>query len=65
MNSVVQMGKAIVAGLGVAMTGLQPTYGKYAWFIVLPALYTFVATYMSAPAITPIVTAKSVSGAVS
>ena len=48
-----QFGKAIVAALGVAMVSLEPQYGKYAWYVAIPAIYTALATYMSAPAILP------------
>lgn len=48
-----KFGKALVAGLGVAMVSLQPEYGKYAWYVAIPAAYTTLAVYMSAPAIFP------------
>lgn len=53
MKSVMQFGKAIMAGLGVAIVSLYPTYGHQGWFIALPAVYTALATYMSAPSILP------------
>ena len=48
-----QFGKAIVAALGVAMVALEPQYGRYAWYVAIPAVYTGIATYMSAPTILP------------
>jgi len=51
-----KFGKAFMAGLGVAMVSLYPTYGHDAWYIALPAIYTALATYMSAPSILPTTT---------
>jgi hypothetical protein len=46
-------GKAIMTALGVIIVSLQPEYGKYAWFVALPATYSAVAVYMSAPNVLP------------
>lgn len=63
MNALLQkIGKALTAGLGVAMVALEPTYGKYAWYVAIPAAYTAFATFMSAPNVvapTPTVTVHS------